>query len=323
MGNLRGSMGIRWASGGASGDQGPCAPPGGRRRTPPWPVASDRRGCTNVKRVNNDRGRACGGFISLALEPKTTCRVGAISTPNLSAGNVSRPVQSTPIWRAAPRPRVHPGPTPGPPRAHPGRAAGRGAWRSGRARDGTAIPVAGAAGGVWRSARGIVSPGWHAHGHTTTPPGPPPGAAPRTPPPAAVDSGGGDSPPNRGRLDWSAYITGTQIGCRNRPGPTRGFWLQRWGNEAATRATPIVIHPFPIGVAPLSARPLAGGCRLAVGPARCAAPWPARWFDPGALSLAPSGGQIVTFAFYPLALAPLHFCTSTPLTFCTSAPLRL
>ncbi len=124
MGNLRGSMGIRWASGGASGDQGPCAPPGGRRRTPPWPVASDRRGCTNVKRVNNDRGRACGGFISLALEPKTTCRVGAISTPNLSAGNVSRPVQSTPIWRAAPRPRVHPGPTPGPPRAHPGPTPG-------------------------------------------------------------------------------------------------------------------------------------------------------------------------------------------------------
>ncbi len=47
--------------------------------------------------MNNDRGRACEGRIFPAPKPKTTGRVGAISTPNLSAGNVSRAVQSTRI----------------------------------------------------------------------------------------------------------------------------------------------------------------------------------------------------------------------------------
>ncbi len=91
--------------------------------------------------MNNDRGRACAGRIFPAPEPKTTCRVGAISTPNLSAGNVSRRRQSTPIWRPPPAPRVHRWPTAG----LPGRAAGRGArGRRGR---------------VWRSARGAAPGG--------------------------------------------------------------------------------------------------------------------------------------------------------------------
>ncbi len=47
--------------------------------------------------MNNDRGRACAGRIFPAPGPKTTCRVGPISTPNLSAGNVRRRLQSTPI----------------------------------------------------------------------------------------------------------------------------------------------------------------------------------------------------------------------------------
>ncbi len=47
--------------------------------------------------MNNDRGRAHGGRIFPAPGPKTPHRVGPISTPNLSAGNVSRRPQSTPI----------------------------------------------------------------------------------------------------------------------------------------------------------------------------------------------------------------------------------
>jgi len=184
-------------------------------------IAGVIRGRCNGKRMNNDRGRACGGFISLALVPKTTCRSGPIPTPNLSAGNVGKRVRSTRIWRAAPRtpspPLAHPWPTPG----LPGRAAGRGAWRSGRARDGTAIPVAGAAGGVWRSARGIGSPGWHAHGHTTTPPGPPPGAAPRTPPPAGGGRGGG----LQIRVDWPRLLTlpALKLGVEIAPHPIGVF----------------------------------------------------------------------------------------------------
>ncbi len=91
--------------------------------------------------MNNERGRACGGRIFPAPGPKTTCRVGAISTPNLSAGNVRRRLQSTRIWRPPPAPRVHRWPTAG----LPGRAAGRGArGRRGR---------------VWRSARGAAPGG--------------------------------------------------------------------------------------------------------------------------------------------------------------------
>ncbi len=56
--------------------------------------------------MNNDRGRACGGRIFPAPGPKTTCRVGPISTPNLSAGNVRRRLQSTPI--SAPFAASHP-----------------------------------------------------------------------------------------------------------------------------------------------------------------------------------------------------------------------
>ena len=187
MGNLRGSMGIRWASGGASGDQGPCAPPGGRRRTTPWPVASDRRGCTNVKRVNNDRGRACGGSISLALVPKTTCRVGAISTPNLSAGKVSKRGQSTRIWRPPPPPsppRAHRGLTPGPPRRAvacemPPRAVGPGTRWCGRG----------------RATRGYTpgrSPDAPTAGPPRSPARRPPGVGPR------VDSGCGGRPAKSG-----------------------------------------------------------------------------------------------------------------------------
>ena len=55
---------------------------------------------------------------------------------------------------------------------------------------------------------------------------------------------------NPGRLDCSAYITGTQIGCRNCPDPTRGFWLWRWENPPLTCATPIVIHSFSVGASP-------------------------------------------------------------------------
>jgi len=69
-----------------------------------------------------------------------------------------------------------------------------------------------------------------------------------------VDSGGGRRSPNRGRLASSTYITGTQIGCRNCPDPARRFWLWRWENPPRTCATPIVIHPFPVGVSPPGAR---------------------------------------------------------------------
>ncbi len=64
--------------------------------------------------MNNDRGRACGGRLFPAPGPKTTCRIGSISTPNLSAGNVSSAVQSTRIWRPPPAPES----TAGPPLAH-------------------------------------------------------------------------------------------------------------------------------------------------------------------------------------------------------------
>ena len=112
--------------------------PGGANGQPTTPGqrASAKRCYTNGKRMNNDRGRACGGFISPALEPKTTCRAGAISTPNLSAGNVSRPVQSTPIWRAVPAPRVHCGGR--------WRAGGRpGRWARGRGGVAVGVPPGG------------------------------------------------------------------------------------------------------------------------------------------------------------------------------------
>ncbi len=53
---------------------------------------------------------------------------------------------------------------------------------------------------------------------------------------------------NRGRLEASTYITGTQIGCRNCPDPAGRFWPRCWGNSSCTCATPLVIHPFLVGV---------------------------------------------------------------------------
>jgi len=59
--------------------------------------------------MNNDRGCVHGDTIFRAIAGETRMPSGPISTPILSAGNVTYPAQSTPIWRAAPR-------TPGAPR---------------------------------------------------------------------------------------------------------------------------------------------------------------------------------------------------------------
>ena len=95
----------------------------------------------------------------------------------------------------------------------------------------------------------------------------PPGYASGGP---AVDSGGGRRSPNRGRLASSTYITGTQIGCRNCPDPARRFWLWRWENPPRTCATPIVIHPFPVGVSPPGARHPTRGLSVGRWRPRCA-----------------------------------------------------
>jgi len=121
---------------------------------------------------------------------------------------------------------------------------------------------------------------------------------------------------NRGRLGGLTYITGIQIGCRNWSGPVGRFWPRCWEKSPSVCATPIGIHPFPVGVAPLFAHPPSGvfGWVL-VTPMRLPLAPPG-----GAIRCVPPDGQIVTFAFYPLALAPLAL---DPLRLCVSAPLRL
>jgi len=51
---------------------------------------------------------------------------------------------------------------------------------------------------------------------------------------------------NPGRLTPPAYITGTQIGCLNRPGSDRAFPSNGTANRVVVCATPIVIHLFSV-----------------------------------------------------------------------------